>query len=586
MPGKKAGQMVFIWSTLQRLLQISGKNRYWLYTAVFLLLIAVAITMAGSILFLIMVDAVIARKYAEFHNYLGLFIIFTIAETPFVYFSRLFMGAFSERTLAGLREKIATHLTILPIRYLEERHSGDILSIANSDLAQLQTLLFTSLYQVVQPAVLGIASLTTIFVISWKLGLSTALLIPLMIFVQSKLNRKIAIRGMETQQAMGDAMGVVQDGLGGLLVPRVFNLAGVLDERFQNKYRTVVQKGLALSVLRAVISGTGAIFNLLPIMITYGFGGYLALKGQMTFGMVLTCGFLSSYVSVPLYSLPPLMAGISIACGSARRVFSLLDQAGERTGGNYFSVSKQNETVLQLDHVRFSYGNEPVLRDIGFKIRKGQTFALVGSSGGGKSTLLKLLLGFYPIGEKSIFLFGRDLNDWALTAIRSAMAYVSQDTYLFPVSIAENIACGKPGADPEEIKRAAKMANIHDYIISLPEGYQTRVGERGIHLSGGQRQRLSIARAILKDAPILLLDEPTSALDNESEALVQKALEHFMNGRTTLVIAHRLSTIRRANRVLVLEDGCIVEDGTHHELLEMNGRYRDLYERQLSLNAA
>jgi subfamily B ATP-binding cassette protein MsbA/ATP-binding cassette subfamily B protein AbcA/BmrA len=206
--------------------------------------------------------------------------------------------------------------------------------------------------------------------------------------------------------------------------------------------------------------------------------------------------------------------------------------------------------------------------------------AVVGPSGGGKSTLLKLLLGFYPVKDHSTFLLHHDMNEWSLPAARSQMSFVAQDTYLFPVSIAENIACGRPGVGQEDIERAARLANIHDFIISLPEGYKTQVGERGARLSGGQRQRLSLARAILKDAPLLLLDEPTSALDTESEALVQEALERFMVGRTTIVIAHRLSTIRDADRVLVLEGGSIIEEGTHEDLIARQGRYHELYLRQ------
>jgi len=224
-----------------------------------------------------------------------------------------------------------------------------------------------------------------------------------------------------------------------------------------------------------------------------------------------------------------------------------------------------------------------VLEQISFDVRAGEQIAIVGPSGSGKSTLLKLLLGFYPVEDERIFLLGEDLNRWQLAAAREQMAFVAQDTYLFPISAKENIACGRLGAEQDEIEQAAAAANIHEFIETLPQGYNAAVGERGTRLSGGQKQRLSLARAILKDAPILLLDEPTSALDSESEALVQEALDRFMTQRTSIVVAHRLSTIKNADRVLVLDKGRIVEQGAHEDLLAKGGLYQELYQKQFGL---
>jgi subfamily B ATP-binding cassette protein MsbA/ATP-binding cassette subfamily B protein AbcA/BmrA len=369
-------------------------------------------------------------------------------------------------------------------------------------------------------------------------------------------------------------------------VVKAFNLEALLESRFRQANRAALVKGLGIARLRAAGDGITMPLAITPFILAIGLGGYFVFQHQVTFGALFAFINLLNYVVNPLGFLPGVFASMGEASGAANRVFDLIDQPGERQSG--LALAPRAETnAIEFHNLTFAYTDGiPVLKNIRCEIPIGQKIAVVGPSGGGKSTLIKLILGYYPIPDGAIRLFGRDLAEWQLSAARDQMAFVAQDTYLFPVSLAENIRLGRPGATQEQVEEAARAANIHEFIAGLPQGYETGAGEWGSRLSGGQRQRISIARAILKDAPILLLDEPTSALDTESEALVQQSLERFTAGRTSIVIAHRLSTIKNADHVLVVQGGEIVERGSHDELIARGGVYLDLYQRQFSMDAA
>jgi len=576
--------------TIQRLLKIAGPQRAWLYLALVIDL-GLALGLILNAAFLRnWLNGVLSGQFGIFWLYTWIILGMSVPTILLNYLRTWSIGLFSERMLAKLRQTIATRSTVLPVDYLEERHSGDMLSVLNADLGKVKTLLANNLLDFFAQTIRGIAAVIYIISINWALALVSIILTPAIFMLINTLTHPIARRSEEMQTEIGQVNSVAQDALAGAMVVKSFNLADIQDARFHQANTKALKKGIEIARFWSVINGAGFGLGITPFIIAMGFGGYLIIDKQMSFGALFAFINLLNYVVNPLGNLPGIIASISEASGAAQRVFQLLDHTAERQDGAVTHPRADNgpagqELAIQFKDVSFAYADgNPVLKDVHLDIHKGQTVAIVGPSGGGKSTVLKLILGYYPMSDGRVRLFGDSLNDWQLAAVRQQMAFVAQDTYLFPVSIGENIRCGKPGATQEEIERAARLANIHDFIMSLPDGYHTNAGEWGARLSGGQKQRISLARAILKDAPVLLLDEPTSALDAESEALIQEALDRFTRNRTTVVVAHRLSTIKNADRVLVLHNGQIVEEGTHDELIARGGMYLDLYQRQFALD--
>ncbi len=574
-----------VWPSVMRLLRLSGRHKAWLYLAVGINVLQTLVVVGNSHGMRGMFETVLTGNARGFWFWAVFSILVGVIDIPLSFLSTRSIGLFSERTLASLRQMIAAKATILPVDYLEERHSGDLMAIVNADLTRLKNLTSNDLLRLIGDSMRAVAALVYLLTVSWSLTLVSLLLTPLMFLLLSRLTQPVAKRTQEMQEEIGKVTSIAQDGLAGLLVTKAFNLAGIMNERLGTANQAVVKKGYSLARLRAIVDGVSYFVGLSPFIITFGYGGYLVINGQITFGALLAFINLMNYVANPLISIPGTLASISEGSGAAQRTFQVLDQPAERDDGKVTRPDLGAQSLIAFEQVKFQYQKDaPVINQVSFRIEKGQTVALVGPSGSGKTTLLKLLLGFYPAQEGAIYLMGQELDCWQLAVARQQMSFVAQDTYLFPVSIAENIACGRLSANQAEIEEAARLANIHDFILTLPEGYQTLVGERGARLSGGQKQRISLARAVLKNAPILLLDEATSALDTESEALVQEALERFMVGRTTIVIAHRLSTIIGADRVLVLDSGRIVEEGSHTELVARSGLYQELYQRQFNNN--
>ncbi|MGI6365484.1 MAG: ABC transporter ATP-binding protein [Bacillota bacterium] len=493
------------------------------------------------------------------------------------------LGWLSERGSAHLRDQAVQSLLEMEVPRLDAIHSGDHLSRLTNDAAVVRHYLYFELFWLISLPLAAVLGLAYLLYIDWIMTLVTLALIPLFVLLSTRAAAPVGKISGRLQEKLAEVNNLTQDALGGAEVVKAFNLQEAMEARCEESLAGVVRASLDLARQQVKVRCASVLAAITPFLIPVGIGGWFAIIGRITTGSLL--GFLNliNNVTAPIERLPRAMAGHQKAMAALDRIFQLIDEPRERTSGEEFGNGQ--EVILSARDLVFGYDNGPVLQGLSFELRRGETVALVGPSGAGKSTVFKLLTGFYRPSQGNINLYNRPLEEWNLSALRRQMAVVSQDTFLFPGTIAENIALGKPGASREEIIAAAKKANAHQFIQELPQGYDHVLAERGANLSGGQRQRLAIARAILLDAPILLLDEATSALDTESERLVQDALDNMAQERTTLVIAHRLSTIRNAQRILVLDQGRIVESGRHQDLLEQGGLYRQLYLRQFNTAA-
>jgi ABC-type multidrug transport system fused ATPase/permease subunit len=527
-----------------------------------------------------LIDAALARgpltAYALIY---GAALLVDIASAFAVKYS---YGAFSARYLRDLRFHAVDHLQGIPIADFEKRHSGDLLSRLSNDLAVVQDFMGETLLDAFRQLVMLLAAVFYMAFLDWRLLVVSVLPVPLALIAVNLMTRNMYGWFRKAGDSLGKANALAQDALGGILTVKAYNLQGAL----ARKYGASVDEAAGYDTKAAGIMRWTPPFNILlramPTVFCIGYGSYLIIRGELSPGQLIAFNYMLGFVQWPLAFLPDLIVRIKRAMGSGTRVAEILDIAPERSGGTDFSEADSAE-ALAFDRVSFAYGGGPdVLKDLSFSLRSGEKLAIVGPSGCGKSTVLKLLRGDYETHAGEIRARGRDTRSWELAALRSLFAVISQDIFLFPASVAENIAYGRPGASREEIVAAAEIANAREFIEAMPDGYDTRVGERGIKLSGGQRQRIALARAVIKGSPILLLDEPTSALDTHSEALVQEAIDRSLARKTAVIVAHRLSTIKGADSILVMDKGSAAERGGHAELMARGGLYAALYARQFN----
>lgn len=480
-----------------------------------------------------------------------------------------------------LRQRVFAHIVRLPADYYDEATSGQLLSKMLYDVEQVAQVSADTLTDVVQNVCLIVGLMTVMMVVCWQLSLMFLLTIPLIGVVVNLTNKRIRRISHKVQKTMGAVTEIAAEVIEGYRVVRVFGGEAYEINKFheatecsrQQDMKVAMSRALNVSAVQCIIAcGIAAIIFAaiaLSKVIVVSAGSFLAIIAAML------------QLIKPIKTLATLNTSIQRGLAGAESVFTLLDHPLEPQHSVATSVVLSRQGALTFDRVSFAYRQgAPVLHDVSFHIKAGQTVALVGHSGSGKTTVASLLPRFYELTQGTISLDGVSIADIDLPTLRQHFALVSQHVTLFNDTIANNIAYGSFDMPREKIVTAAKLAYADEFIQALPQGYDTRVGENGVLLSGGQRQRLAIARAMLKDAPILILDEATSALDNESERYIQKALEHVMHQRTTLVIAHRLSTIQKADNIIVLQQGRVVEMGTHEQLLGLQGHYAQLYHVQ------
>lgn len=487
-----------------------------------------------------------------------------------------------QRVIQGLRGDLFWHLLRLSPRFFEETRSGKLISYLTNDVAVLQQVLSENIAQVLVTPLMALGTVVLMFLLSWRLTLLVLLGAPLLAWVLQQMGRKMRRVTERMQQRLADLTSLFQEVVLGIRIVQCFNAEERERQRFGAENERTFAAIMKGHQLQALMTPAIEWIGLTGMLLLLWFGGREVILAQRMGAEDLIALLGSVQVLITqMRKFGRLHLILQQGRAAGQRILEVLDLPPEIPQKPNAIALPDIQGHIQFDHVSFQYSSgEMVLHDISFEVRPGEVVAIAGPSGAGKTTLANLIPRLYDVTSGSVRVEGYDVRDWDLASLRSHIGIVPQEVLLFTGTVRENIAYGQPEASDEEVEWAARMAYAHEFIVRLPQGYQTWVGERGAKLSRGQCQRIAIARALLRNPRILILDEATSALDSESEALVQKALERLMEGRTTLIIAHRLSSIRHAHRILILDQGRIVEEGSHEELLGQGGLYSKLYELQ------
>lgn len=512
---------------------------------------------------------------------IGLVLLLFLLKNLFNYLAMYFITFLRNGVLKDIRNKMYSKITELPISYYSEKRKGDVIARITSDVLEIQHSFLSILELIVRDPLTILFTIIVMFLISAKLTLFVFIFIPIAGALISRVGKSLKKQSDNVQREQGQFLSIVEETLGGLRVIKAFNA----ESRFYNTFKASTGRFFKFSNIllnrQNLASPIGEFLGILVIGVLLWFGGKMVLiDGTLDAASFIAYMGLSYNILTPAKSISKASYGVKKGNAAAERVLEILETENPITDKPDAIEKNSFENGITLENISFKYEDDYVLKHFDLTVPKGETVALVGQSGSGKSTIANLVTRFYDVNQGEIKIDGTDIKDITKKSLRRLMGLVTQDSILFNDTVAKNISLGKETASREEIIEAAKIANAHEFIEGLPKGYDTNIGDSGNKLSGGQKQRLSIARAVLKNPPIMILDEATSALDTESERLVQDALEKMMRNRTSIVIAHRLSTIQNANKIVVLQKGEIVEQGSHTELLAQNGVYKKLVEMQ------
>lgn len=508
-------------------------------------------------------------------------VVVFIIRGVFFYGQTYLMSWVGQKVVIDVRGAVFKKMQRLSLSFYDKNKTGTIMSYVTNDVAALQAAMVDKAVELVTESLVLVGSIAAMLWLDWKLTLFTFCTFPIVLWCMNFFGKKIRRNGGHIQACTAELTSILQEVVASARVVKSFVREDYEIKRFDDQNRANFYANMKNIKLNALLTPTVEFVAAIGVTIVMWYGGMSVINGNITAGALVAFLVYAVNIANPIKRITRVIASIQQALAAGERVFSILDMEEDIRQLPEAEKLPRVQGHVEFNNVSFAYNTEEtVISKLSFKVAPGEVVAIVGPSGAGKSTIASLLPRFYDVTEGSIVVDGKDIRKVTLDSLREQVGIVPQETMLFNGSVYDNILYGRLDATREEVIAAAKAANAHDFIMELPEGYDTMLGDRGVNISGGQRQRISIARAILKNPQILILDEATSALDTESERVVQEALDRLMVGRTSFVIAHRLSTIKNADRILVMEKGCLVEDGSHDELMAKDGLYAHLYKIQ------